>query len=80
MDFNGKTLEMDARPSDAIALAVRVAAPIFVAESVMDEASVTPQEGIDLGELTTEEKARLSVFSEFFETLDMDGLDDTGES
>ena len=27
MDFNGKTLEVDSRPSDAIALAVRVAAP-----------------------------------------------------
>jgi len=80
MDFNGRTLEIDARPSDAIALAVRVAAPIFVAESVMDEASVTPQEGIDLAELTTEEEARLSVFSEFFETLDLDGLDDTDES
>lgn len=80
MDFNGRTLEIDARPSDAIALAVRVAAPIFVAESVMDEASVTPQEGMDLAELTTEEEARLSVFSEFFETLDLDELDDTGES
>jgi len=80
MDLNGKTLEIDARPSDAIALAVRVSAPVFVAESVMDEASVTPQEGIDMAELTTEEEARLSVFSEFLETLDLDELDDTSES
>jgi bifunctional DNase/RNase len=80
VDFNGKTLEIDARPSDAIALAVRVSAPVFVAESVMDEASVTPQEGIDLAELTMEEEARLSVFSEFLETLDLDELDDTSKS
>ena len=80
VDFNGKTLEIDARPSDAIALAVRVSAPVFVAESVMDEASVTPQEGMDLAELTMEEEARLSVFSEFLETLDLDELDDTSET
>lgn len=34
---NGNTLEVDARPSDAIALAVRLNAPIFVAEEVMNE-------------------------------------------
>lgn len=32
--------EVDARPSDAIALALRVGAPIYVSETVMDEASV----------------------------------------
>ena len=35
MDVNGKSMEIDSRPSDAIALAVRVGAPIFVAEQVM---------------------------------------------
>lgn len=79
MDFGGKTLEIDARPSDAIALAVRVAAPIFVAESVMDEAAITPQEGIDLTELTEEEENRLSVFSEFLDSLDVDNLDKPGD-
>jgi bifunctional DNase/RNase len=34
------TTDVDARPSDAIALALRVGAPIYAAESVMDEASV----------------------------------------
>src|SRR6186997_3019961 len=34
----GKTLEVDARPSDAIALALRTEAPIFVAQSVLDQA------------------------------------------
>ena len=33
------TLEIDSRPSDAIALALRVDAPIFVAERVLEEAS-----------------------------------------
>jgi bifunctional DNase/RNase len=36
--------EIDARPSDAIALAVRFGAPIFVADKVMDEASFLPEE------------------------------------
>jgi len=40
---SGKTLEVDARPSDAIALALRTEAPIFVAQSVLDQAqTITP--------------------------------------
>ena len=35
--------EVDARPSDAIALAVRFGAPIFVSDKVMDEASFLPE-------------------------------------
>ncbi|HPD14575.1 MAG TPA: bifunctional nuclease family protein [Planctomycetota bacterium] len=34
---DGETIEIDSRPSDAIALAVRLEAPIFVAEEVIDE-------------------------------------------
>jgi len=34
------TTDVDARPSDAIALALRVGAPIYASESVMEEASV----------------------------------------
>jgi bifunctional DNase/RNase len=72
-------LEIDSRPSDAIALAVRVAAPIFVEESVMDNAAITPEEGLDLTDLSPEEEARLSIFSDFLETLDVDDLDEDGE-
>jgi len=36
--------DIDARPSDAIALAIRCGAPIFVSESVMAEAAVIPQD------------------------------------
>jgi len=35
---DGMKMKIDSRPSDAIALAIRCSAPIFVAESVMDEA------------------------------------------
>jgi bifunctional DNase/RNase len=38
-----RTLEVDARPSDAIALALRTEAPIYVAQSVLDQAqTITP--------------------------------------
>lgn len=39
--FNGQ--EIDARPSDAIALAVRFGAPIFVNDKVMEEAGFLPE-------------------------------------
>jgi bifunctional DNase/RNase len=40
-----RTLEVDARPSDAIALALRTEAPIFVAQSVLEQAqTITPDE------------------------------------
>ena len=37
---NGKTSHLDSRPSDAVALAVRVGAPIYVAPDVMNDASI----------------------------------------
>lgn len=39
INLDGKTVEVDSRPSDAIALSVGVGAPIFVAEHVFDKAS-----------------------------------------
>jgi len=36
LDYNGQTLDIDARPSDAIALALRFRAPIYVAEAVLE--------------------------------------------
>jgi bifunctional DNase/RNase len=38
VEKDGKVIEIDSRPSDAIALALRVKAPIFVAEKVLDSA------------------------------------------
>lgn len=40
LKLNGQNTNIDARPSDAIALALRMHAPIFVSEDVMDKASV----------------------------------------
>ncbi|MFO8090828.1 MAG: bifunctional nuclease family protein [Desulfatiglandaceae bacterium] len=37
--YNGKELSVDARPSDALALSLRVKAPIFVAEEVINNSS-----------------------------------------
>jgi bifunctional DNase/RNase len=44
LEVSGFSQELDARPSDAIALAVRTQAPIFVAETVMDAAAFIPSD------------------------------------
>ena len=43
-EADGQTLNIDSRPSDAIALAVRAHVPILVHHSVMDEAGITPEQ------------------------------------
>ena len=40
LKMNGKEVEIDSRPSDALALAVRTSAPIFAAESVIEESAI----------------------------------------
>ena len=40
VSVNGSEIEIDSRPSDAIALAVRCQAPIFAAEEVIEESSI----------------------------------------
>jgi bifunctional DNase/RNase len=59
----GDELEIDSRPSDAIALAVRTAAPIFATEAVLDRAGVIPEADVD---------EKLSVFREFVNSLEAD--------
>ena len=44
VDENGKQLVFDSRPSDAVALAVRVECSIYALQSLLDEAGITPQE------------------------------------
>jgi bifunctional DNase/RNase len=44
LKMNGNHAEIDARPSDAIALALRTQAPIFVSEEVMKKASVSDRD------------------------------------
>ncbi|MBN2036449.1 MAG: bifunctional nuclease family protein [Chitinispirillaceae bacterium] len=40
LNHKGETVEVDSRPSDAIALAIRFDAPIFVEEKVLDDAGI----------------------------------------
>jgi hypothetical protein len=61
--LNGSVHEIDARPSDAIALAVRTSVPIYATEDVLDRAGVFPE---------ADEDERLSVFREFVNSLDAD--------
>ena len=44
VDENGKQLIFDSRPSDAVALAVRVECPIYALASLLEQAGITPQE------------------------------------
>jgi hypothetical protein len=83
IDIGGKQIEVDSRPSDAIALAVRTKVPIFVAETVMERHSIEPEEDVEraAGEVQREEvdEDRLSAFKDFVNTLDLDDLDEDEE-
>ncbi len=81
---NGSSVEIDSRPSDAIALAVRVKVPIFVDDSVMDRAGVRldDDEEDDSDEPARDgapiSEERLGVFRDFINTLDLDDFEKKG--
>jgi uncharacterized protein len=87
VETDGRTLNIDSRPSDALALAVRAHVPILVSGSIMELAGIIPEE--DLQDETAEKRPasgapeaiegedRLSIFEDFFEKLDID--DSNGE-
>lgn len=79
IDIAGEQLEVDSRPSDAIALAVRVNVPIFVAETVMDKAATEPDEDVEQEAIGGDgaDETRLSAFADFVDTLDLDDLEDS---
>jgi bifunctional DNase/RNase len=77
MQLNDKRVELDSRPSDAIALAVRLQIPIYVAEDVMDKASIRPSQSTAAAPAENEE---LDAFRDLIEDLDMDGLGKGGDS
>jgi bifunctional DNase/RNase len=58
---NGSTYEVSSRPSDAIALAVRTNVPIFAAEEVIEEASITIRDD--------EEESEVEKFRAFLEEV-----------
>jgi len=49
-EVGGRVVNIDARPSDALALAVRTHVPILVAQEVMDAAGIVPEEGLERDE------------------------------
>lgn len=87
MDVDGKSLEIDSRPSDAIALAVRAQVPIYADESVLEKAGVRlDQEGqpLEKGEATeieptsevkADELEKLSPFRDVIEGLDLEDFE-----
>jgi len=89
-EVDGRTLNIDARPSDALNLAVRARVPILVARPVMDAAGIVPES--DLQEEEKEKPAlqedagvevgeeRLSIFEDFLERLDLDKKEDDKEN
>ena len=89
LQVSGSTKEIDSRPSDAIALAVRTKAPIFAEDSVLEKAGVEMDEdsdkslipgqaGENLQPVGEEELKGLSAYKEFVSTLDLDDLGETG--
>jgi bifunctional DNase/RNase len=90
LNVDGGVVEVDSRPSDALALAVRVEVPIYTEESVLDKAGIfldtetgkpiagEAEAGKTDGkgkELSEEEKKKLSAFYDFINTLDLDDFD-----
>jgi uncharacterized protein len=92
LDVDGDNVEIDSRPSDAIALGVRVSAPIYVEDEVMEQAGLQPEEEISLQEGVPsgaspreagderDEEEDLGVFTDFVEGLDLDNLLGSGGS
>lgn len=88
LDVDGGRMEVDSRPSDALALAVRVEAPIYVEESVLDRAGILLDKETgkpiaeEIGEseiagkkVSEEEMRRMSAFRAFIDTLNLDDFD-----
>ena len=77
LDVDGKSVEIDSRPSDAIALAVRADVPIFAEESVLDKAGVVldGDKVMDKDTVDPEELERMSAFRDFIESLDLDDFE-----
>lgn len=86
-EVNGRTFNIDARPSDALNLAVRANVPILVSRSVMDAAGIIPEEDLQedvevspVDEPEAEDGSdRLSVFEDFLDQLDSE-KPDNGEN
>jgi uncharacterized protein len=78
LQVNGDRLNIDSRPSDAIALAVRTHVPVYVSDEVMQQAAITPEPDLEGGGVpeATEESETPEAFRDFLEGLDLGGLGD----
>ena len=86
LNVDGEQMDVDSRPSDAIALAVRVQVPIYAEEGVLDKAGVSldketgepvPEEKEKAGgkKVSEEEMKKMSAFQEFINSLDLEDFD-----
>lgn len=78
VEVHGQHLEVDSRPSDALALAVRVRTPIYVEAAVMDKAAVQPEAEIESEAApgtAPAPAADLGAFEDFVDSLDLDDLE-----
>ena len=64
---NGSEIEIDSRPSDAIALAIRADAPIYAANQVIEESAIEFEEGDEVSDEDIE--AKVSEFKQFLENV-----------
>ena len=69
MDRQGEEHEISSRPSDAIALAVRMSVPIFASEDVLDEASIL---------IPGDEEEEVEKFREFLDEVSPEDFEDPG--
>jgi bifunctional DNase/RNase len=80
LNIDGVKLDIDSRPSDALALAVRVGAPIYAEESVLEKAGIileeetgkSVSEGKSEGKVDEQELKGLSAYKDFINTLDLE--------
>lgn len=82
IEMGMRVIEIDARPSDAIALAVRVKCPVYAAEAVLDAAAVIPEEVEGSPRKTSPSGAMpsaddLAIYRDFINGLDI--LDEFGK-
>ena len=76
LSIDGVKLDIDSRPSDALALAVRVGAPIYAEESVLEKAGIVLEDetckSIPEVKVDEQELKGLSAYSDFINTLDLE--------
>jgi bifunctional DNase/RNase len=64
ISMNGSEMEIDSRPSDALALAVRTSAPIFAADEVIEESAIEFE-----GEEVEDQEQVVEKFKDFLDNV-----------